>query len=250
MATTDALSSPVRRSIMSTLEALPTLAAPGDPTREHGLTAADLASQLHLHVTTVRFHLERLADADLIRNHDERRGVGRPRKKWVAVPPPADPNSRSYMMLASVLAEAMAQGDPDAEDAGRRWALANAATLVGSSVVEQAATPGVSWLAKVGAVVDVLDQWGYHPSVTLEDEGRVATVCLKNCPLAELARTNPTIACGVHRGVIAGTLQALNATDSSVRLDAFVEPDLCIARISEHGPREGADPTPTTSERH
>ena len=242
----DVLASPVRRSIMDVLDSLPMHACEGTPTRSSGLTAADLAARLHLHVTTVRFHLDRLAGAGLVQGRDERAGVGRPRKMWTAAAP-LNPTPGGYMLLASVLADAMASGDaPSAEEACRRWAWEHAPDLVGAATVEQAGvSPGV-WLAKVGAVVDVLDRWGYHPTVTVENQGRSATVCLTDCPLLELARANPAVACGVHRGVITGTLEALHETESAVTLDAFVEPNLCIARITRpetpHGPSTHAAP--------
>lgn len=228
----DVLASPVRRSLMEVLDSLPVTACEGTPTRSSGLTAADLAARLHLHVTTVRFHLDRLAGAGLVQGRDERAGVGRPRKMWTAAAP-LRPAPGGYALLAAVLADAMASGDaPSAEEAGRRWALEHASDLVGASVVEQAAiSPGV-WLAKVGAVVDVLDRWGYNPTVTVENQGRSASVCLSDCPLLELALANPAVACGVHRGLIVGTLEALHETESAVTLDAFAEPNLCVATIT------------------
>ncbi|QIK72889.1 helix-turn-helix domain-containing protein [Propioniciclava coleopterorum] len=241
------LASPVRRAILAALDGLPSLAPAGQPTRSGGLTAADLGGRLGLHVTTVRFHLDRLAGAGLVTSRDERAGVGRPRKRWL-VPTQTDAEPDGYRLLAAVLADAMASGDaPSAEEAGRRWAVEHAVDLVGADEVARAAlTPG-AWLGKVGVVVDVLDRWGYAPTVTVEDEGRSATVCLNHCPLLELARANPAIACGVHRGVIAGTLEALHEPRSRVELEAFVGPDLCIAHIARPDPLRAAPSTNAAS---
>ena len=236
----EALSSPVRRDLLDALANLPVLAPAGQPNRTRGLTAAALAQRVDLHVTTVRFHLDRLAQAGLVESHDERLGVGRPRRHWTARQGHFDELQRadSYHLLAAVLADAMAAGDaPTAEEAGRRWAVGHAGELLGeeSTTTPPARTPG-TWLAKVGAVVDVLDRYGYAPSVTTEDAGRTACLRLHRCPLRELAASNPAVACGVHRGIIAGTLEALGEPGAGVRLAPFVEPDLCIARVTTPTP--------------
>lgn len=244
-----ALSSPVRRDILRHLSDLPALAPAGHPNRTSGLTAAELAQRVGLHVTTVRFHLDRLAHAGLVRSHDERAGVGRPRRHWTADPGQLteQDGADSYRLLAEVLADAMAAGDgAGAEEAGRRWALTHADQLVGGVPGTPATTPG-TWLAKVGAVVDVLDRWGYEPTVTTGDAGHTATVCLHHCPLRALAVANPEVTCGVHRGVIVGTLQALGERRAEVELVPFVEPDLCIARVSTATPFP--DPATVRSER-
>lgn len=245
----DVLASPVRRAILDALANLPHLAAANEPNRSSGLTAAHLAERLDLHVTTVRFHLERLERAGLIISRDERGGVGRPRRHYTAHPGRLAEVTATdaYRLLAEVLTGAMASGTPDAAEAGRRWALDHAVELTGYAPVpgseHPARTPG-TWLAKVGAVVDVLDRWGYQPSVTTIDAGRTAQLCLHHCPLRQLALDNPAVACGVHRGVIQGTLEALGERDTLVSLVPFVESDLCVAEVSTTTPfpdRHGPD---------
>lgn len=233
----DVLASPVRRSIMDALANLPHLARAGEPNRSTGLTAADLAARLHLHVTTVRFHLDRLEHAGLVTSRDERIGVGRPRRRFSVHPGQlaevAAPEA--YRLLAEVLAGAMAQGaSPDAAEAGRRWALDHAFELIGldatGEMVRPARTPG-AWLAKVGAVLDVLDRWGYQPTVSTSDGGHTAQLDLNHCPVRQLALDNPAVACGVHRGVIQGTLEALGEAGAAVSLIPFVEEERCVARL-------------------
>lgn len=248
----DVLSSPVRREIMDALANLPHLTSAGQPNRSTGLTAADLAERLHLHVTTVRFHLDRLEQAGLVASHDERAGVGRPRRRFTVQPGQLTEVTvpDAYRLLAEVLAASMASGEShDAAEAGRRWALEHAAELVGIDVAENstpASTPG-AWLAKIGAVLDVLDRWGYQPTVATADAGRTAQLGLHHCPLRQLAVDNPAVACGVHRGVIQGTLEALGETDATVSLIPFVQPELCVARLSTATPfPERSVPVPPT----
>lgn len=238
----DVLSSPVRRSIMDALARLPRLARPGEPSRTTGLTAADLATTLHLHVTTVRFHLERLEQAGLVSAHDERNGVGRPRRRFTVHPGQLAEVTApdAYRLLAEVLADAMANTPPpDAVGAGRRWALDHAFELIGyetsPETARRARTPG-AWLAKVGAVLDVLDRWGYEPTISTTDGGHTAQVDINRCPVLQLASDNPAVACGVHRGVIEGTLEALGEPDAAVSLTTFLDDERCVAQICPASP--------------
>jgi predicted ArsR family transcriptional regulator len=97
--------------------------------------------------------------------------------------------------------------------------------------VEPARTPG-AWLGKVGLTVDALREWGYQPDVRTEDAGRTAELTLADCPFMPLARDRPDVVCGVHRGLLHGTLEALGEPDAEVGLHPFVEPRVCLARIS------------------
>ena len=234
----DVLGSPVRRAILDTLANLPVLATADTPNRSKGLTAAELGERVGLHVTTVRHHLERLELAGLVHRHAERTGVGRPRHHFTAAPgnlaEVGDPSA--YRLLAEVLTEAMASVNPDAVSAGRRWSQRTISTALDPDVrAAPARTPG-QWLGKLGALIDLLDSWGFDPSVTTEAGGRTSRVCLNRCPLRELAAANPAVACGVHRGVLEGALDALGEEGVTVELEPFVQPDLCVARLTPYPP--------------
>jgi len=231
------LESPVRRDIIDILANLsPVHEGDGVSPRSRGLTASQLGERLDLHVTTVRFHVDQLVDGGLLLAHDERHGVGRPRRRYVANPGALSDvvGSDAYRVLAQMLASALASAEPfTAEQAGRNWVIEHAATLLPSGLSEAPAlTPG-QWLAKIGVAIDLLERWGYAPSVSTTRDGRTAELTLAHCPLRELALTNPAVACGVHRGVMEGTLQALGE-DAEINLVPFVEPHLCIARVTTH----------------
>ena len=71
------LASPVRRRLVDALAN-----ADGGATTP-GLTAAELGSQVGLHVTTVRFHLDQLVAAGLVESAVRREGgAGRPGSGW------------------------------------------------------------------------------------------------------------------------------------------------------------------------
>ena len=92
--------------------------------REHGgaADAADLAAQMGLHTTTVRFHLDALCGEGVVeRTRITRAGVGRPRTGYLAVPERLD-----YRILAEILALELGDTTDErrrrAESAGQRWA--------------------------------------------------------------------------------------------------------------------------------
>ena len=96
--------------------------------------------------------------------------------------------------------------DREAYDAGVRW---------GRDL--QAAEPGAS-------IIELLDRQGFDAAA------RGSSIEMRRCPFAALAREAPQVICTLHRGVIDGALAA--AGDGHVeRLDPFVEPGLCVARL-------------------
>lgn len=235
------LASPVRRDIFDMLANLPRVTSDaGDMTRARGLSAGELGERLGLHVTTVRFHLDQLVDVGLVTPRDERGQVGRPKRRYAASPGPLPEVQRteSYRMLTAVLAEALADGTvATAEEAGRRWLLTNSASIVttAGTVDGHPSTPARNrsqWFAKIGTLVDVLDEWGYAPELATLNGGHTAELQLHHCPLRDLVDTNPDVACGVHRGIIQGTLDAIGEGDAELKLTPLPRPDVCLARIT------------------
>ena len=80
----------------------------------------------------------------------------------------------------------------------------------------QARTAG-QWLAKMGMVLDLLESWGYEPSLRTADRGRAAEIALGRCPFLELAEAHTQVVCAAHRGVLQGTLDVLGEPDTDVR---------------------------------
>ncbi|HHU08759.1 MAG TPA: helix-turn-helix domain-containing protein [Intrasporangiaceae bacterium] len=219
------LSSPVRRTIVDHLAA-----QHGSP----GVTATELAEVLGLHVTTVRFHLDQLVAGGLLEASFLRQGVGRPRKVYSIAPGElrTDSTDRAMQLLTGLLAEQFGAAQSGTTltpfEAGRKWAIDHVAP---ESPRTPAPTPG-RWLAKLGHLIDVLRDWGYTSRVTTSAAGHTASVELSHCPFIDLARTNPAVACGIHRGLIAGTLEQFGEDDAEVSLEPFVGPHTCLAHIT------------------
>ena len=226
------LASPVRRRILDVLSSTERLGP--DRLGGEGLTAAQLAKQLSLHVTTVRFHLDQLVAGGLVgASFHKHFGAGRPRKVYARVATPRLPATShdSLLLLSRLLTDAFAEQSHtqrrlSPEEAGRRWAQEN----VPAESAEPATTAG-QWIAKLGRAVDVLSDWGYDPEITADAVGREARIELTHCPFRELARQNPVVVCGIHQGLIAGTLTRLGEPDTTVDLHPFADGDRCIARL-------------------
>ena len=241
------LSSPVRRRILDVLGSSSRLAPGSAPDRlgAEGLTAAQLAKQLSLHVTTVRFHLDQLVAAGLVEaSFHKHIGAGRPRKVYARVtrPRPTVSSQDSLLLLSSLLTDAFAaqtehQRPISPDEAGRRWAREH----VPVEASEPASTPG-QWIAKLGRAIDVLSDWGYDPELTADGATRDARIELTHCPFRELARQNTDVVCGIHRGLIAGTLSQLGEPDTTVDLRPFADGHRCIARIQAPDACPAPDP--------
>ncbi len=231
------LKSPVRRRILGLLHAY----AGGGQDGHGGLTAAQLADTLDMHVTSVRFHLDQLVDSGLVIVRTVRSDrVGRPHKLYLAAPgalPAAPEQNHTYetlaVLLTSVLDRAENGTSLTAEEAGLEWCRLN----IQAEDIPPATTAG-QWLGKIGRMVDVLQEWGYTPDVATSREGRNAEVRLLNCPVLPLARTDPAVVCGVHRGLILGSMRQFGESAAEVTLEPFVTPTMCVAHVTTSPPFE------------
>ncbi|MFN8193224.1 MAG: helix-turn-helix domain-containing protein [Nocardioidaceae bacterium] len=226
------LVSPVRRAIV---DALSSQDAAGLVASQGGLTAAQLAKRLGLHVTTVRFHLDQLVAAAILEaEFAHGLGVGRPRKVYRSAPGSFQDarGHDSLVVLSRLLAESMEQGDVTPAQAGERWARSHVPAVEDQTPAD---TPG-GFLVKVAKMIDVLTEWGYTPELNTSEGGRTATIDLASCPFLELAQDHPAVVCGIHRGLIAGSMAQLGETDTEVSLEPFVGPRLCQARVRTRTP--------------
>lgn len=147
------LRSDVRRRLLEILAEPPHRAGSPRATRERGLSAAELAEILGLHVTTVRFHVDQLVRAGiLVARNDRPTRAGRPRKLYalptMSLQPPDDPAAReAYRRLSELLASAIA-GREDSilpEEAGYRWAVAGSGPRSATTSGSRPTAPGPGW---------------------------------------------------------------------------------------------------------
>lgn len=177
-----------------------------------GLDTSQLAEHVDLHPNTIRWHLGLLADAGLVQETPERRhGRGRPSIVHRLTGEGIARGRDEYRLLATMLTDVVAaddHGEARAYEAGRRW---------GRHLRE--AEPDAS-------IVQLLDQEGF----AAEQHGD--RVEMRRCPFYALAERSPQVVCTLHHGIIDGALAEAGSEQTVEQLDPFVEPGLCIARLS------------------
>ncbi len=206
-----ALASPVRRQLLKTLR-----------NAASALDAHELAEEVGLHLTTVRFHLEMLRRAGLLeRRSQPSAGAGRPRTVYTPAHQVAAEGDVGYQGLARLLAAHLSNTSEErAARAGIAWAddvlSASAAT---NHTVDEAAQQINALFADMG----------FEPELaTIGDTRQIA---LHACPFRPLAREHPEVICSMHLGLLRGSLKRLRVAADS-QLLPFVEPELCIAQLA------------------
>ena len=192
------------------------------------LGVREVAQRIGLHPNTARFHLEALVEAGMaVRETEDREMPGRPRIGYrAATDGPA--GRRRYRLLAEMLTSLIAGTMPEpgsaAEDAGREWGayLAEQPPPYQRLTAEEA-------LAKLTAIMEEL---GFAPQAEADGEGQ-HRLCLRRCPFREVAQHHQDIICSLHLGLMRGALARMRAPVTADRLDPFVEPSLCVARLTE-----------------
>jgi predicted ArsR family transcriptional regulator len=178
-----------------------------------GLDTNQLAERLDLHANTIRWHLGRLSDSGLVKAAPNRRhGRGRPSVVYrLTGEGIARARGRDeYRILATMLTDVVSAdraGATRAYEAGQRW---------GRHL--QQAQPGSS-------LAELLDQEGF----AAERQGD--QIAMRRCPFYPLAETSPQVICTLHHGIVDGVLDEAGSGETVERLDSFVEPGLCIARL-------------------
>lgn len=210
-----------------------------DPTRRHLLRILDdaggpmhpreLGERLGLHVNTIRGHLDLLARAELVeRVTVSRQTPGRPRIMFRALHRDArSPTAEGYRFLAEILASSIQANSDDprrtAVEAGRSW---------GRFLVDR--PPPSSPMSPdrvVEQVVTTLAEMGFEPESLPDD--LTTEIRLHDCPFRQIARTRGEIVCSVHEGLLRGMLEEMGDTMVVDSLEPFVEPSLCVTRISK-----------------
>ncbi|CAM4435943.1 hypothetical protein MB901379_01917 [Mycobacterium basiliense] len=185
-----------------------------------------IADELGVHPNTVRFHLDSLVgDGQVERVKPVRRGPGRPPLMFQAVQQMDRGGVRHYRLLAEVLANDLAAGHDSgskAQEAGRAW----------GRQLEPAAVAR-SQEGSIDQLVRLLDELGFAPERRMFD-GKWQ-LGLRHCPFLELAESRSGVVCSIHLGLMRGALESWAAPIGVERLDAFVEPDLCLAHLLVDG---------------
>jgi predicted ArsR family transcriptional regulator len=192
------------------------------------LGVREVAQRMGLHPNTARFHLEALVEAGLAARETEGRETpGRPRIGYRAA---ADGpgGHRRYRLLAEMLTSLIAGTMPEpgkaAEEAGREW---------GVYLAEQ--PPPYQRLSAAEAVAKlttIMEELGFAPQAEADADSGRYRLCLRQCPFREVAQQHQGVICSLHLGLMRGALARMRAPVSADRMDPFVEPSLCVARLT------------------
>jgi predicted ArsR family transcriptional regulator len=211
------LSEPRRREVYDFV------AAHDDP-----VTRDDVAEGLSIARSLAAFHLDKLADADLLEVSFGRPpgrpggpGAGRPSKRYVVSRTQIDVSvpRRRYDIAGRILAKAVALSSGPRSETAAEVAM-TVARDEGQRLGEAHATPDrMTTQRALTKVEETLATVGYQPAV--ED----SSVRLRNCPFHSLTEVAPRLVCEVNESFISGVVRGLGSDD-------VVEADLC-------GPTDG-----------
>jgi predicted ArsR family transcriptional regulator len=183
---------------------------------------AEIAAAFGLHPNGIRTHLERLeAGGFVVRSARQPKGAGRPRDIWT-VSPQAHPDGTSphaYGDLAEWLARAIPANRARVREVERTGREIGAELVTGTGEDPEA------------AFRDALTALGFEPRLRRRRDGFECR--LDNCPYSGAVHRNQPIVCGLHRGITAGILGAL---DPGAGLTAFEprDPDRagCLVEVT------------------
>ncbi len=207
------------------------------------LGVREVAQRMGHHPNTARFHLEALVEADLaVRETEGREAPGRPRIGYRAVA--GGPGGRRrYRLLAEMLTSLIAGTMPApgtaAEEAGREW---------GAYLTEQ--PPPYQRLSAAEAIAKltaIMEELGFAPRAEVGADGGRYLLCLRQCPFREVAEHHQDVICSLHLGLMRGALARMRAPVTADRLDPFVEPSLCVARLTTPEDSGARQPTGTAA---
>lgn len=198
-------------------------------------TIVELAEQLGVHPNTVRFHLESLASAGRVeRIVGVKAGRGRPPTVYLAKAGMDPGGPTNYRFLATLLTRQFTEeSHHPAEEAralGRAWS--EAVMGKGTSSAKRTRTSATGRGQAIKRVAAELADLGFAPEPA---DGRSAEIRLRHCPFFDLVPANSEVVCSLHLGLMQGAFDALNGPVTVDRLEPFVEPDLCVARLAPAG---------------
>jgi predicted ArsR family transcriptional regulator len=192
------------------------------------MSIATVADTLDVHPNTVRFHLDTLVSSGRVEQvASDHKGPGRPALLFRATRRMDPGGLRHYRLLAEILAVALA-GDSDADArataAGREWGR-----QLNPPPPSTTEAPGAE--ESIEHLVGFLDDLGFAPERRGSEQ-----VELRHCPFLELAESQKVVICSIHLGLMRGALETWRAPVTADRLDAFVEPDLCLVHLAQRVP--------------
>jgi predicted ArsR family transcriptional regulator len=176
--------------------------------RKRAVSRGEVADALGVSRTLAAFHLDRLAEAELLIVSQGRLGgrtgpgAGRPAKLYRQARPDLDLliPPRRYDLAATLLADAVASVGAEAEvqrlarELGRRLARE-----------EVASDPATGGAASTDPLLRILRNLGYAPRIAAGE------IRLSNCPFHAIADQNAPVVCGMNHACLEGLVEGCGA---------------------------------------
>jgi predicted hydrocarbon binding protein len=131
------------------------------------------------------------------------------------------------LRVVSFVSGTMPDAVTAATEAGRTW---------GHYLTER--PPPYRWTDEeesVSELLRILGDIGFVPG--LVQSGKHREIWLRHCPFREVAEAHRDVVCAVHLGLMQGALAEMRAPLTADRLEPFVEPSLCVARLGDPASR-------------
>ena len=180
-------------------------------------SVAELAAGLEVHPNTVRFHLFGLErDGEVVREQQPTQTPGRPALRFRLAPAAEPTTGRADPLAGILLSRIAAAEDPtaEAEAAGRQWGSAEAQSRVGAPT------------EAVEGLVGMLEEAGFAPTRRGGDQ-----IDLLSCPLRQFLGTHGRLVCAIHRGMMAGFLDAVGSPNTVESRIPFATATSCRTRL-------------------
>ena len=146
---------------------------------------------------------------------------------------------RRHELLARILADAVATGDPGRSAVEQALSAASLYGRTYGAEQRDLHRPGPLDTERALSLASAcLEEFGFEPERAAPD-----LVVLHNCPFHPLAEQSPELVCGINQRFLAGFLDGLGAAD---RADAVLQPDpsTCCVRLCAAEQDLGAEPNP------
>jgi predicted ArsR family transcriptional regulator len=202
---------------------------------ERPVTRDEAAAAVGISRKLAAFHLDKLVDAGLLRTGSARpAGLPRPGRAaktyqpsgtevQLSIPP------RRLGVLAEILLDAVAAGNPHADPRGTAFAAAREHGRMFGAAVRRQTRPG-----RLGAeraltrALNFLDRFGFEPV-----RAAPGLVLLRNCPYQPLAAREPGLVCGINQAFLAGFLDGLETSAAEAALNP--RPGACCVELRAAG---------------
>ncbi len=228
------------------------------------LSTLEIAERLHLHPNTVRLHLEKMREAEVLALSVDRQGaVGRPQHRWSVNRqlPSLEVEPAGFRMLAHLLAEVAAQSPANPATVMSVGQRRGHERGIGRPTRKAGGSPLGLHSECLRALMMELAELGFDPALDLNDtdgnadvvepglpgspdlpaerrlDTHTATISFTRCPFREVAALYPDLVCQLHRGITDGLLRGLVAgyDRAEARLESFsslLDEDPCRAEVS------------------